>query len=105
MKRIPQVLFMVGLLSACVAPSPMQVSGGSKANGEVVLSYDYNVMQQPNVNVQQWLGTAAGRCQGWGYAGAVPNGSPDTTCSNRTQDGDCIAWKVTARFQCTGGAQ
>lgn len=93
------------LLSACMAPSPMQVAGGSKERGEVVLSLDYNVMQMPTVNVQQGLQTAAGRCQGWGYAGALPSGKPSTVCSNKTEGGDCMAWRVTSKFQCTGVAQ
>lgn len=105
MKRLLLPALTAGLLSACVAPSPMQVAGGSKQQGEVVLSFDYNVMQMPTVNVQQGMQTAAAQCQGWGYAGALPKGKPTTACSSKTEGGDCLAWRVTSKFQCTGVAQ
>jgi hypothetical protein len=105
MKRLFLPVLAAGLLSACVAPSPMQVAGGSKQQGEVVLSLDYNVMQMPTVNVQQGLQTAVAQCQGWGYSGALPSGKPVTVCSNKTEGGDCMAWRVTSKFQCTGVAQ
>lgn len=105
MQRILCFSLIAGLLSACMPPSGIQVAGGNKANGQVVLSYDYNVMQKPVVDVQQGLSTAASQCQGWGYVGAIPSGKLSTTCSTKTQNGDCIAWKVTTRFQCTGVVQ
>lgn len=105
MKHLFLPVLAAGLLSACVAPSPMQVAGGSQQKGEVVLSMDYHVMQMPSVNVQQTLQTAAGKCQSWGYAGALPSGKPSTVCSNKTEGGDCLAWRVTSKFQCTGLAQ
>jgi hypothetical protein len=105
MKRLMLPVLALGLLSACVAPAPLQVAGGSKQKGEVVLAADYNVMQMPNVNVQQGLQTAVAQCQGWGYAGALPAGKPVNTCTSKTEGGDCIAWRVTSRFQCTGVAQ
>lgn len=112
MKRIFGIVFGLAtvtttatLLSACVAPSPMQVAGGSKESGQVVLDFEYNVMQQPTINVQQGLQTAAGKCQSWGYAGAIPSGKPATTCTTKTDGGDCIAWRVSSTFQCTGVVQ
>lgn len=92
-------------LGACVAPSPMQVGGGSKETGKVVLSMQYNVMQQPMVDVRQGLQTAALKCQSWGYSGAIPSGKPSTSCTTKTDGGDCIAWTVSSTFQCTGVAQ
>ena len=92
----------VALLSGCMAAGPMQVSGGNRQNGDVVLSFDYNVMQNPSVNVTQGLQTAAGKCQSWGYAGAIPSGSPTTSCTGKTEGGDCISWRVSTHFQCTG---
>jgi hypothetical protein len=105
MKRLVLSALIAGLLSACVASSPMQVAGGSKQQGEVVLAFDYNVMQMPSVNVQQGMQTAVAQCQSWGYAGALPKGKPATVCSGKTEGGDCLAWRVTSTFQCTGVAQ
>lgn len=105
MKTVIGAVFSVSMLAACVAPSPMQVGGGSKESGQVVLSFQYNVMQQPSIDVRQGLQTAAGKCQSWGYAGAVPNGKPATSCTTKTEGGDCIAWVVKSTFLCTGMAQ
>ena len=71
----------------------------------MVLSMQYNVMQQPMVDVRQGLQTAALKCQSWGYSGAIPSGKPSTICTTKTEGGDCIAWTVNSTFQCTGVAQ
>ncbi|EKF75573.1 hypothetical protein A11A3_01842 [Alcanivorax hongdengensis A-11-3] len=98
-------IMAVTLLSGCMAAGPMQVSDGNQKNGDVVLSFNYNVMQKPTLDVQQGLQTAAGKCQSWGYTGAVPSGKPETVCTSKTEGGDCISWQVNTHFQCTGVAQ
>ncbi len=105
MKKVFGIVATAALLGACVAPSPMQVGGGSKESGQVVLDFQYNVMQQPTINVRQGIQTAAGKCQSWGYVGAIPSGTPTTTCTTKTDGGDCIAWRVSSTFQCTGVVQ
>ncbi|MEQ3722729.1 YecR family lipoprotein [Alcanivorax sp.] len=100
------MLFAAASLTACVAtPSPIRVADGNQAEGTVVLSTDYNLMQSPQMDWQQGLQKARAQCQSWGYNGAIPSGNPSQTCSNETQEGDCIGWTVKATFQCTGPAQ
>lgn len=105
MNRVFFIIASAALLGACVAPSPVQVGGGSKESGQVVLTFQYNIMQQPSVGVRQGLQTAANKCQSWGYAGAIPSGTPVVTCTTKTAGGDCIAWSMNSTFQCTGMAQ
>lgn len=105
MKRVFEIIAAAALFGGCVVPSPMQVGGGSKESGQVVLAFQYNVMQQPSVNMRLGLQTAAGKCQSWGYGGAIPSGKPAATCTTKTQGGDCITWTVSSTFQCTGVAQ
>lgn len=102
MKRFPVYLLAMTFLAACTASSPMRVSGGGASQGVVTLSYDYSLMQQPTIDWQQGLEKAAAQCRKWGYSGAVPDGETDKTCRNKTEDGDCIAWTLSANFQCTG---
>jgi hypothetical protein len=40
-----------------------------------------------------------------GLYGALPSGKPVNACTSKTEGGDCIAWRVTSKFQCTGVAQ
>lgn len=97
------LLLAAASLTACVAtPSPIRVADGNQAEGTVVLATDYSLMQSPQMDWQQGLQKASAQCQGWGYNGAIPSGKPKQTCSNETQDGDCIGWTVNATFQCTG---
>jgi hypothetical protein len=105
MKFIFAIIGTAALVGACVAPSPMQVGGGSKESGKVVVEFQYSVMQKPTINVRQGLQTAASQCQGWGYVGAIPSGKPTTSCTTKTDGGDCVAWRVSSTFQCTGVVQ
>lgn len=103
--KIAAALSVALLLSACVAPSPMQVSGGDQKNGTVTLSYDYSLMQSPKADWQQGLQAAATKCQEWGYTSAIPSGGPSQTCKTKTEGGDCVTWTLSGQFQCTGAAQ
>lgn len=99
------LLFAAALLTSCVAPSAMVVSGGNPSAGTVVMSYDYSLMQSPKVDWQQGLQKAAAQCQSWGYNGALPSDTPNKACKTKTQGGACIAWTLSTTFQCTAKAQ
>lgn len=93
-------------LTACVTPaSPIRVADGNQTEGTVTLATDYSLMQSPQMDWQQGLQKASAQCQRWGYNGAIPSDKPSQTCSNETQDGDCIGWTVNATFQCTSPGQ
>ncbi|MDX1803641.1 MAG: YecR family lipoprotein [Alcanivorax sp.] len=104
MKPILAVILVSGLLSACATPATIGVSGGDQAKGTVVLSYDIGLMQSPKVDWKQGLQKAAAKCQGWGYASALPAGKPSKACKTKTQGGDCIGWTISETFQCTAPA-
>lgn len=100
------VLGTAAALTACVTPAaPIKVAGGNQSEGTVVMSVDYNIMQNPQTNWQEGLQKASAQCMQWGYTGAIPSSKPSQTCSTKTQNGDCIGWTVSSTFQCTGGAQ
>lgn len=105
MKATWIALMAAALLTACVSPSPVRVAGGDQSQGVVTLSYDYNVTQKPSIDWQQALQEAATQCHQWGYGGVIPTDKTSKSCKTRTDGGDCIAWTLSAKFQCTAKAQ
>ncbi len=77
-------------------------TGGSRADGTVKLSFEYTVFESRRIDVEQGVSIAAQRCEEWGYSGAEAFGGSDRKCEEVNGHGDCIAWLVTAEYQCTG---
>jgi hypothetical protein len=79
----------------------MVPTGGSRADGTVKLSYEFDRLEKPQVDMVQGAAAAAERCKNWGYSGAQPFGGQTKVCNDHNRDG-CTSWLVTVEFQCTG---
>lgn len=96
------VVVVMLLLSGCATQKDWLVTGGSRSDAVVKLSYESNEFQRPKVSVQQANQLAAQKCQAWGYKGAEPFGSQSTQCESRRGFGNCGDRLVTVEYQCTG---
>lgn len=102
------VLSMFVMLTGCGVSvvKPMTATGGSKADGIVKMSYDFNVFEDPKVDIAQALATATSRCTVWGYSGAEPFGGETKQCTNYNSVlKSCDQWTATVQYQCTGQAK
>ena len=64
------VLLLSGCRTATVVKKDWAATGGSRADGVVRLSYDYNWTEIPELNEQQAVDLAITRCKAWGFGGA-----------------------------------
>jgi hypothetical protein len=93
----------MAMLASCGANKEWIVSGGSRVDGTVKLSFEYTVLESPQIDVEQGVTIATQRCEEWGYTGgAEPSGGTDRKCEQVDGHGNCVAWIVTAEYQCTG---
>ena len=96
------LLFSLAAIAGCATEKDWEVSGGSRADGTVKLSYEYRLLQKPEANTYQGDDLATTKCQSWGYSGARAFGKPVEQCKDRSSDGSCISWVVTAYYECLG---
>ncbi|EHK2735228.1 hypothetical protein J9K13_002756 [Salmonella enterica] len=99
MKRIFIFLLLSSALSGCSVHKDMIPVGGSKADGTVKLAYEYGILREPEVSMQQGVEAATRKCQSWGYKEAEPFGGSEQTCIASGQYG-CMRYRVTTEFQC-----
>lgn len=90
-------------LGGCVVSKDWQATGGSRSDGVVQLSYEYEQLQGAQTNDQQALNLAVSRCGSWGYTGSEASGHPKQTCAQPGELG-CASWLVTQEYQCLGHA-
>lgn len=90
------------LLSGCATQKDWLVTGGSRSDGVVRLSYESNEFQRPNVSEAQAIELATQKCSAWGYKGAESFGSQSTQCQSRRGFGNCGDRLTTIEYQCTG---
>jgi len=71
------------LLASCTTnvPKELVATGGSKADGVVELSYQYNELETPIVDKAKGQETAEKRCKAWGYKRADPFGGEKIICN------------------------
>jgi hypothetical protein len=102
--RTPAIVLVAVTLATvgCATQKQWTATGGSKADGIVKLSFEYGGFERPVISVQDGVPQATARCQSWGYTGAEPFGGATRQCTATNQYG-CIAYFVTAEYQCTGG--
>ena len=88
-------------LGGCVVSKDWQATGGSRSDGVVQLSYEYEQLQGAQTSDRQGLNLAVSRCDSWGYTGSEASGRTKQTC---TQPGGlgCASWLVTREYQCLG---
>lgn len=93
---------LVGLtLSGCAVQKHMVPTSGSKADGTVVMSYDYGMFEKPQIDSSEAIAAASQRCKAWGYTGAEPFGGVTQQCTAPSSSG-CMQFHVNQEFQCTG---
>lgn len=76
-------------------------TGGSKADGTVVMSYEVGDMQTAKVDWTSAAQSAAQRCGAWGYSSAEAFGGETRTCQISGGFGGCSRWIVSMSYQCT----
>lgn len=106
MKKNILVIFclIIGLVG-CATTKEWSATGGSRADGTVVLSYEQGGFEQPILNESQGLALAAARCKNWGFTGAEAFGGVTRICIEHTSGlftSSCVTWKVDKKYQCTG---
>lgn len=89
-------------ISACATQRDWSAIGGSRADGTIKLSYQYNQFEQPVVYEDQAEDLATDRCRTWGYTGAEAFGGEVQQCMQQSGLGGCGRWMVTKEYQCTG---
>lgn len=94
---------VVALLAVgCATHKDWLVTGGSRADGVVSLSYEHNEFQRPELNQAEADRMATQKCMAWGYKGAEAFGSQRNDCLSRRGFGNCGSRRVTVEYQCTG---
>src|SRR5437868_1611912 len=95
------VLVMVAVCCGCAVTKQWVPTGGSRADGTVKLSYQFALLESPQVDPQQGAAAARAKCKAWGYEDAEAFGGQTQVCNNFTSSG-CNSWVVTAEYQCIG---
>lgn len=63
------LLALITLLG-CDTVKYLQVTDGSRSDGTLTMSYEYNELENPKVQWDDARQKAISRCQAWGYTGA-----------------------------------
>lgn len=97
------ILAFVSLLalSACATNITPLATGGSRADGNVVVSYQYGMFQQPVIDWASADASAKARCKAWGYHKAERFEGQQSTCLERNGYGNCLQQQVNVTYQCT----
>jgi hypothetical protein len=90
-------------LVGCATPMIPQATGGSRADGVIEFSYQFNAMQKPVIDWKIVDAAAKERCAAWGYTNAEAFGGGVQSCAMGDAFG-CNVMQVTTSYQCTGGA-
>ena len=100
--KIIFILVSTLFLTSCATQKVLTATGGSKADGVIELSYEYNWLEKPIVNQTQGQSTAKQRCSAWGYTDAEPFGGSTQQCEQTDMYGACLRALVTVKYQCIG---
>ena len=96
------LLFLVGSLSSCTVHRTMVPTGGSRADGTVIMSYELTEFQRAKFTPGQGYEDAKKRCEAWGYTDTEAFGGTTKTCSRTAAFGSCNKWRYDMTFQCLG---
>jgi hypothetical protein len=94
------IVALLFILSCAVTKVPV-ATGGSRADGTIVMAFQYGGFDKPQVDWSKAAGDASQRCGAWGYTSAEPFGGYKTTCRASNQYG-CVAYLVEVTYQCIG---
>ncbi|EAQ9804664.1 hypothetical protein EAN25_07740 [Salmonella enterica] len=88
------------LLSGCISTiTDLSASGGSRADGTVVMSTEYGEFDSIDINKEKALASATRRCQSWGYRTAQPFDAGFSRCSDFSSFG-CTRYIYSISYQC-----
>ncbi|MDR3159498.1 MAG: YecR-like lipofamily protein [Zoogloeaceae bacterium] len=93
-------------LNACVSTPRVQrgvwqFAGGSRADGTVTLTMDYNPQVSVKVHsVNDIQKLAEQRCAVWGYKGAQAFGQITDSCIGFNKSRRCVSARFTSKYQC-----
>lgn len=105
MIKIVGYVFLTFILVGCATTKEWSATGGSRADGTIVLSYELREFEQPILNEDQGLSLAIARCKKWGFDEAEAFGGITRSCIQHTSSlftSNCVVWKVDKKYQCTG---
>lgn len=96
------IIFFVGIVFfSCKVKIIPNVIDGSKSDGILVLSYEYNQGLKPVVDWSVAIESATKRCKDWGYSDAKLFETAVKECISEEWDKEsCLRWKVTVNCQC-----
>jgi hypothetical protein len=101
------ILGVLVVLVGCAAVLPLATTGGSKADGTVVLTTQFNHFQKPSnpdvLVTEDAHQQALRRCAAWNYTGAERFDAVRTRCIQPTGFGGCQMYEASIVYQCTGG--
>ena len=100
MLRAICVLALVALVTAgCETVKVPTSFGGSRADGTVVMGYEYGAFEIPKVDHDATYSEALRICRNWDYQRAESFGGAMRECVSYSQYG-CNRWTVTFQYQC-----
>ncbi len=99
MKAVIASLALCLILGACAKNVTPVATGGSRADGTVVVSYQYGMFEQPVVDYTSAAASAKKRCKAWGYRNAEPFDGSQSSCA-QFAGGDCVQTQVNTTYQC-----
>ena len=98
------ILILLTLLATgCATQKHWTATGGSRSDGIIKLSYEYGMLEKPDISLAQGISLAKRRCASWGYNNAEAFGGTMKQCTSYGSYG-CNRWIVTAEYQCTNTA-
>lgn len=105
MKHTLALVAGIAVLAGCATVTQMEATGGSRSDGIVKLSFEYDQFDRIELDQASALQTARQRCAVWGYTDADPFQGVTKQCQGRGFFGECGHWFVTREYQCTMGNQ
>ncbi|MGY1425225.1 YecR family lipoprotein [Lysobacter sp. A289] len=99
--------FISGITLLCLggcatASKEWLVTGASRSDGVVTLSYENNKSEVPVVDRHLANDIATQKCTAWDYKSAEAFGTQQQICLVRRGFGNCVKWRITVPYQCTG---
>jgi len=102
MRLVNYAVYIVGIvliIASSSAPKNFAVTGGSRSDATLKLSYEYGLFETGVANEEQGRISAKKRCKSWGYDQAEPFDQGLRSCIGRGSSG-CVRWRVEWEYQC-----
>jgi hypothetical protein len=101
MKKFLIIYAVLFVVSGCATVKTPQVSGTSKEDRFVDLSFEYGLLERPKVNWEQAESTTVTqKCLSWGYQKPSASSEVNDECLETNRNGKCIKHAVSKRYQC-----